>query len=187
MWEDVVETQLDQCQLDVVTVGAEILHCVQSLTQATKGFAKIGFDSFGNILPSVVDRSIERVLDITGRGGPYTMARATLVCNVVLHSGHRIDGKFVGMNWWTETSFVSAGIAVVGIVLWVVYKSIELATTRLPDFFIFFLARHKRTDMFLWTVNTQSLVGNLKLGSRISETHKRQNPYDNTDGRWLRL
>lgn len=111
-------------------ICALALRTVQSLTQTTKSLTQILFITFVvavSVHAAIVNSSLEAVSDITRRGGPV----ATLVGDVVLHAGIRIDCKLHLLDRSTKTLVVLSCIDIVSIIFRVVNMLLKVGSVEL--------------------------------------------------------
>jgi hypothetical protein len=125
---------------------------VQALTQTSKSFTKIRFLAFGIprticIKTAEMDTSGEAKFDVAGTGCPP----ATLIGDVILHSGIAVNLKLNGLYQTSKTRIILSSIFVVGIVLRII-------------------------NVLLWPVYTKSLLRDFKFSCSIAKREEAQNP-----------
>jgi hypothetical protein len=162
--KDIAIAHLDQCQFDVVGMGAEVFQCMQALSETAEGFSKVFIFAFEEAMTvgvhsTMVNTAFEAVLDEGGAGGPISSA----VGNVVFHTGLRIDLKLDIAGWRTKASIVLPSIFIVVVVLRIAVDYQDPSRNKTRDVL----------DMLFWPVDTQSLRRNFKLGGCVSETEER--------------
>ena len=97
--------------------------------------------------PAEVNTSRNAVSDVARAGCPST----TVIGDVILHAGARIDQELLFLDGPSETRIVLPGILVVGIVLGVV-------------------------NVLLGAVDTESLLGDLEFSGGVAKGQEAQNP-----------
>jgi hypothetical protein len=103
---------------------------MQGLAETAESLAQVLLITFVvsmSIHATIMNSSLEAVSDVTRRRSPVT----TLVGNVVLHSGVRVNCKLRWLNGSTETLVKLSGVDVVGIVFRVVYVLLEIRLVEL--------------------------------------------------------
>jgi SNF family Na+-dependent transporter len=114
--ENIVETHLPQGKLNVIRVSRKILESMKTLSQASKCLTQILFLALVlaamSVHASVMDAAAETELDKGGTSRPV----ATLVRDVVFHSGLRINIKLDLTNWASQALVELARIFVVGVI-----------------------------------------------------------------------
>ena len=94
-----------------------------------------------------MDTSGEAKFDVAGAGCPP----ATLIGDVILHSGIVVNLKLNGLYQTSKTRIILSSIFVVGIVLWII-------------------------NVLLWPVYTKSLLCDFKFFCSIAKREETQNP-----------
>lgn len=122
--------------------------------------------------PSKVDTAAKTELDKGSAGGPV----ASLIGDIVLHAGVRVDFELDSTNGWAQPLVILACIFIVGIVLGVTARKKTISTTSQE-----WRIELDLLDMFLWTVNTQSIRSHLEFTRGIAEAQERKDPHQNTD------
>jgi hypothetical protein len=130
MREDVLVSKFAESQFSIVCVSAKVFHTMKGLPETAESLAQVLLVALVvsmSIHATIMNSSLEAVSDVTRRRSPVT----TLVGNVVLHSGVRVNCKLRWLNGSTETLVKLSGVDVVGIVFRVVYVLLEIRLVEL--------------------------------------------------------
>jgi hypothetical protein len=144
MREYIVKAKFSQRQLDVVCMGAKILHAMQSLPHAPQCFKEVFFlatSGSARIAPPKVDGSRETVLDVSSARCPA----AGLICKVVFKASLWIDGAFNGLDGRSEARIILLGV------VWI---------------------SHGVVEVFFGAIAAQALLSDFELAGCISERHE---------------